>query len=334
MACGRWCRGTRENRKTADVSIDCAFSLQLPRLHADGTSLIEMRLWGKGFCCGTAVFVGSLLLAACGGSDRAARIVQRPELPPVRPEVKAPPLEVPKNGHGHVARGPHPKQQRPQKPKLRDPTLDFPPCQPPRVYPPAKHSTWQYRASYRFRLDFGLSTRPQHIWRALRNPAFQRSIDDFGVPLTFGEQAEMARRDRVAARLGIVERYVDQHHLRNVYASLWIDQEHCGLIRVGFTVDPAPYMIDLVKLFPYPRNLRSFRAGISERALEALQRRFERDHDELTKEGFRIAGDGANISDNDFEITLVHPTQAQKKELRRRYGPHIRVISGQYARLL
>jgi hypothetical protein len=189
----------------------------------------------------------------------------------------------------------------------------------------ARSANGAYVQSWRFRRDFGLSTNPRRIWWVLRNPRFYKPGLDTGVPLAPGEEREIRRRDRIHGEIGTIERYVDAH-AKKVFAGIWIDQAHCGLIRVGFTVDPAPYMIDLVKLFPYPTALRSYKAGLNAHQLEALQRRIERDIPALQKQGFAIRTVGANVSTNIVEIGILHPTPARRAALRQRYGPHVRVL--------
>lgn len=97
-------------------------------------------------------------------------------------------------------------------------------------------------------------------------------------------------------------------------------------IHVRFTANRAVEAAHLRARYPYAPLLVFERARFTLRELNAVERRIERDSDALVRQGFRISLLAVDERHNAVEVGIDRPTAAQRAELRRRYGPSVRVV--------
>lgn len=178
-----------------------------------------------------------------------------------------------------------------------------------------------------FREMFGLDVTAAHIEDVLANPALERTISQFGVPLTASEEQEMSQRD--AASGGSADQLVSwiQANAVENFAGVWIDQKAGGLVRVGFTQDAESMLSTLKAHFDFADRLRTFTATYTLVQLQALLDRVQADRATLSDEGVDITTLTIREDANRVELGVANLTPAQQTTLVERYGAAVSVVS-------
>jgi YD repeat-containing protein len=109
--------------------------------------------------------------------------------------------------------------------------------------------------AYDFRQRFGLATNPTYIdpehpgvETMQTNPLYWAGLEDYGVPLTAAELAELQyRQDYVMAFGDLITNYAASHPYS--YAGYYVDHSAGGIIHVGFTSDAQQHLDELKSQF-------------------------------------------------------------------------------------
>jgi YD repeat-containing protein len=179
-----------------------------------------------------------------------------------------------------------------------------------------------------FRQEFGLRSDEAFIRQTYDDPALAGSIDDYGIPLTVAEQADMESRLAVQDQLDVIDDY-GQGSAPETYAGVYLDQLQGGAVYVGFTQDVASHMQALRNLFPYPDALHSFTADQTLVQLEALSDRVEADIPDLEASGVPVESISTDLPQNRVEVAVPDPDPAMQAELDSRYGSDVELTQGQ-----
>lgn len=166
---------------------------------------------------------------------------------------------------------------------LTAPSIASPPGQSAQSLAPAAVEA----RSLPLRRALGLSTdRARVSALAHDRDAVLRGLTSYGIPMTPAERAEMARRERVSAAAGRLQRRLDDSP---EYAGRYTDQAAGGLIYLGYTDHVKRHLAAARRQFAYPERLRAFKARYSNRQLLAADRRLTRSIPRLRAEGIKVA---------------------------------------------
>jgi hypothetical protein len=202
---------------------------------------------------------------------------------------------------------------------------------PPVALPPPADVTKTHQElvddSIAFRQNYGLNADPAYVDSIVSDPTLDGSIDEFGVPLTAAELADMNHRVDAESRLTTIDDYGANQAAAD-YAGLYIDPQHGGLIYVGFTANAARHMQDLQALYPYPELLRTFPTAPTRTyaALSTLADQVTSDWNSGTLDADNVSGVNVNEETNTVDVSSPTPTPVAAADLQARYGSAVRLI--------
>src|SRR3954454_7646307 len=125
------------------------------------------------------------------------------------------------------------------------------------------------------------------------------------IPVTRAENRYLKLRDELT--LGPrAERYLSAHRDVTGGVSVEDDWPHEPYLLVRFTKDVARHEAEVRRLARYPHNLRGKRVRYSDRALDRIAKRIERDSKRLDAAGFHLTGvSGGGGADDTVEIEMI-----------------------------
>jgi hypothetical protein len=184
------------------------------------------------------------------------------------------------------------------------------------------------RSALRFRRTFGLNDSRLLIRRLLRDrsPAVRRTAAEYGTPLAPLEQRELEFRIEVQNSTRPVHRYVARC-ARAVSGGIHLDQRDPLGIRVVVSVvaGRARHLEALSERYRLRSLLRVRRVRFTERRLRVVQDRLGDDFDELQALGVDMRSTTLSIARNRVIATVVDASPSDRRLLRRRYGPPLRI---------
>ena len=192
--------------------------------------------------------------------------------------------------------------------------------------PPAPSVEEEMEHAQRFRRQLGLNDDPAYIRSLDADPALEDSRGDYGVSLTADEQRSIEARNRWTDVAYVIEKYA-RRFASDVYAGLYIDQVHGGVINVGVKggVDARA----LADVYRFPRKLRFFNARFTIAELEAAQRRLQQDYETLRAAGIDLVSDDIDVETNVVEAIVANPSDRVRAMLEERYGEAVAMVEGE-----
>jgi hypothetical protein len=198
----------------------------------------------------------------------------------------------------------------------------------PALGPPSARERRAIREALRFRRDFGLNTSRLLVRRLLRDrsPTVRRSAAEYGTPLAPPEQRDLEFRIEVEHSTRPIHRYVGRC-ARAVSGGIHIDQGHRRGIHVVVSVvsGRARHLRALSERYRLRALLRVRRVRFTERRLRAVQDRLADDFAELRALGVDLRSSTLLIARNRVAVSVEEPTPRERRLLRRRYGPTLRI---------
>jgi hypothetical protein len=159
----------------------------------------------------------------------------------------------------------------------------------------------------RFRTDFGLNASATYIQSLDGRAELQPSRDQYGVSLDRYEQRRVELRGAISDHLAEIDAFGAT--IPTTYAGYYVDQDHGGLIYVGFTAGASNQLAELQRTFPYPEHLRTFAAARSSQSLEATQLQVEADADSGALQASGVAWTNDQIDTEKNKVLVgVEPT--------------------------
>ena len=164
----------------------------------------------------------------------------------------------------------------------------------------------------------GFSAEPALVVRAETDPEY--SDDNYGVPLSQSEEAEMLRRQQLE-----VDSYAaaDFGARQRTWAGYWIDQKSRGAPVFLFAGDPEEHREALASLLPAESGFRVERVSRTLADLEALQEEILASWDVLRTAGIDVTNTGIDLIGNTVHIGVHHLTEGQEAELVLRFGQEV-----------
>lgn len=153
----------------------------------------------------------------------------------------------------------------------------------------------------------------------------QRGVWAYGgwIPVTPREQRYLRLRDRLT--LGArAHRYLRRRPNLSGGVSIEDDWPRGPYVLVRLTRGRAKHTRALKALARFPRNLRTVRVRISERALRRIQDRIDFDAHEA--DGFHLRSSSVDIYTGTVTIGLITKRADHAEYFRARYGPHVRTF--------
>lgn len=136
-------------------------------------------------------------------------------------------------------------------------------------------STEEFADAQRFREGFHLKSDDDYVIRSLSDPAEFSNREDWGVPLTQSETAELARRVEIQNQLGEAAIWAAAN-ATDVYGGMWIDQSRGGLPVVMLSKDAVAARDGIVGRVPDGINLEF-------REVQRSQAELEKTRDEINQ---------------------------------------------------
>jgi hypothetical protein len=192
--------------------------------------------------------------------------------------------------------------------------------------PPDPTQEEQVSDSIAFRDAFGLNSDPTYVQSVVADPANDPAVDQYGVPLTPAEVADLDHRVDVQAEIDTIDAYGDAHP--DSYAGVYVDQLHGGLIYVGFTANADANFAAVKAQFAYPDMLRQFPTTPAHTyaELQALDQRVQTDVANGTLAADGVVSAGINEETNKVEAESLAPTAAAAADLQARYGDAVTLV--------
>jgi hypothetical protein len=199
----------------------------------------------------------------------------------------------------------------------------------PRLGPPSRSELRRISYARENRLFFGgLNPNRLLVRRLLRDHSGRvvRGWDGLEFPMTRIEQRDMAFQERVISSQGTVERF-GKRCARRTYAGEFPTVRWPAGIRIHvlFTGHLRRNARRLAARYPYERLVIVRRARFTLVQLNAVDRRIERDHEELERAGVDISIWGVDEEHNQVLLGVESITRAGRAEVRRRYGAKVRI---------
>lgn len=171
------------------------------------------------------------------------------------------------------------------------------------------------------RRRFGFRSDEAYVRKLIRRGMWEYDVGY--MPATPRENRYLRLRDRLD--LGAAAR----RYLRrrpNLSGGVSIEDDWPGepYILVRLTRDRAKHTRALKRRARFPRNLRTVRVQISERALRRIQDRI--DFDAHEPDGFHVTGSGVDIRTGTVGIELITKRTDHAEYFRARYGPRVRTF--------
>lgn len=194
----------------------------------------------------------------------------------------------------------------------------------PEPTPPTKQE--RLEAARDYRRDFGFAYDDTTLEARDSDPSLAPSAQEWGVPLTPLEVQDLETRLDVQDATGTIDTYVDgSSGATAVHAGTWIDQEHGGIVKVGFTQDAAQHATEIKKTFPYPDKVVAYTATRTATALEQLNARITADMAQLRSEGIPVNSVATSLRTNVVWVGVPSPDAATEQRLQQRYGNGVRL---------
>lgn len=198
----------------------------------------------------------------------------------------------------------------------------------PALGPPSARERRRIRSALRFRRFFGFNQSLLLVRRLLRDrsPAVRRSAADVGTPLTALEQRDFDFRLRLQNGTASVHRYVDRC-ARRVSGGIHLDQDDPDGIHIVVSVVAGRdrHLEALRGRYRFRALLRVRLVRFTERRLDSVMDQISGDLYALRRIGVHVRSVALLIVQNRVAVTLRDGSRRDRRLLRRRYGPVVRI---------
>ncbi len=173
-------------------------------------------------------------------------------------------------------------------------------------------------AAVEFRRSVGFEANEALVRRLADDPQTSGADNEFGVPLTAEEAAELEARAQNSREVApIIEAYGEGH--LDTWGGLYIDHDAGGVVAALFTRDVQQHRLAVGRLVHPDARFEVRRVGSSLVALEMLRERIDRSTRWLGSLGARWRGTGIHVSTNQVRLEV----SAQEEKVAQRIIEHL-----------